>query len=70
MMWFKIILTQSEVAITKDFIHFIDFVLIIYNRENLKFVALFTPDFIFNMSRLVGKPTMWFPNRSGTNQAV
>ena len=22
------------------------------------------------MSRLVGKPTMWFPNRSDTNQAV
>ena len=22
------------------------------------------------MSRLVGKPTMWFPNRSNTNQAV
>ena len=22
------------------------------------------------MSRLVGKPTMWFPTRSDTNQAV
>ena len=22
------------------------------------------------LSRLVGKPTMWFPNRSDTNQAV
>ena len=22
------------------------------------------------MSRLVGKPTMWFPNRSNTNRAV
>ena len=26
--------------------------------------------FTNNMSRLVGKPTMWFPNRSDTNQAV
>ena len=23
-----------------------------------------------NMSHLVGKPTMWFPNRSDTNQPV
>ena len=23
-----------------------------------------------HMSRLVGKPTMWFPNRSDTNEAV
>ena len=23
-----------------------------------------------HMSRLVGKPTMWFPNRSDTNRAV
>ena len=23
-----------------------------------------------NMSRLVGKPTMWFPNRSDTNRPV
>ena len=22
------------------------------------------------MNRLMGKPTMWFPNRSDTNQAV
>ena len=28
-----------------------------------------TPDHR-GMSRLVGKPTMWFPNRSDTNQAV
>ena len=25
---------------------------------------------IRQLSRLVGKPTMWFPNRSDTNQAV
>ena len=24
----------------------------------------------YNMSRLVGKPTMWFPNRSDTNLPV
>ena len=24
----------------------------------------------YHLSRLVGKPTMWFPNRSDTNQAV
>ena len=26
--------------------------------------------FIVYMSRLVGKPTMWFPNRSDTNRPV
>ena len=26
--------------------------------------------FTRDMSRLVGKPTMWFPNRSDTNRAV
>ena len=26
--------------------------------------------YLDGMSRLVGKPTMWFPNRSDTNQAV
>ena len=25
---------------------------------------------VYKMSRLVGKPTMWFPNRSDTNQPV
>ena len=25
---------------------------------------------VHNLSRLVGKPKMWFPNRSDTNQAV
>ena len=25
---------------------------------------------LYNLSRLVGKPTMWFPNRSDTNQAA
>ena len=24
----------------------------------------------YDMSRLVGKPTMWFPNRTDTNRAV
>ena len=49
MMWLKIILTLSEVAIIKDFIHEVDFVLIIYNCENLKFVALFIPAFILGI---------------------
>ena len=26
--------------------------------------------YILNLSRLLGKPTMWFPNRSDTNQPV
>ena len=25
---------------------------------------------LFHLSRLVGKPTMWFPNRSDTNRPV
>ena len=28
------------------------------------------PDSLLNLSRLVGKQTMWFPNRSDTNRAV
>ena len=26
--------------------------------------------YVYNLSRLVGKPTMWFPTRSDTNRAV
>ena len=43
----------------KDFIQVQDF-------ENSKMLQ----DIISNLSRLVGKPTMWFPSRSDTNQPV
>ena len=34
-------------------------------------MATVSPSFIsLKMSHLVGKPTMWFPNRADTNQAV
>ena len=57
--------------------------LTVANRERqcrsimVKTLALRSPRFLSAsqirhnyMSHLVGKPTMWFPNRSDTNQAV
>ena len=43
--------------------------------QNLGYTDIFSPglqEFLAkkDMSRLVGKPTMWFPNRSDTNRPV
>ena len=33
-------------------------------------ICMYYYDIQYNLSRLVGKPTMWFPNSSDKNQAV
>ena len=40
---------------------------ILFSTAVLNFVLYYNHH---HLSRLVGKPTMWFPNRSDTNQAV
>ena len=39
-------------------------------RMSMKSEFLRPASFYSHLSRLVGKPTMWFPNRSDTNRAV
>ena len=43
-----------------------------FDPENGTVIAIACWSFIFHLhlSRLVGKPTMWFPNRSDTNRSV
>ena len=41
-----------------------------FSRIAAHMVKTVVPHVCLYMNRLVGKPTMWFPNRSDTNQAV